>query len=81
MSDEILAVVREVLGRHTKERRLLSAPPADVSLYSLAIASVEMIGIVVELEDRFGCSIDDARMLELQTVADLVRVIASQAPR
>lgn len=78
MADDTLNVVREVLGRHTKEARLFTAPPAEVSLYALAIASVEMIGIVVELEDRFGCSIDDAWMFELQTVADLVRVITAQ---
>lgn len=75
---EVLAIVQDVLGRYTRSSRLRSAPPAEVSLYSLAIPSVEMIGIVVELEDRFGCSIDDAAMMQLQTVADLVRVIETR---
>lgn len=73
MVDRTLAVVREVLGRYTDEPRLASAPAEEVSLQSLAIASVDMIGIVIELEDRFGRVIDETRVFELVTVADLVR--------
>ena len=72
MDDAVLDIVRQVLSAHTQEPRLFSAPPAEVSLLSLSIPSVEMIGIVIELEDRFGRPIDELRMYELRTVADLV---------
>lgn len=75
MDDRVLIVVREVLSVYTKETRLLSAPPSEVSLQSLAIPSVDMIGIVIELEGRFGRVIDESRMHELRTIADLVRAL------
>jgi acyl carrier protein len=71
----VLETVREVLGAHTKDRRLFAAPPEEVSLQSLAIESVEMIGIVIELEDRFGRNIDEMRLHELHSLADLVRAL------
>jgi acyl carrier protein len=75
MGDRALATVREVLSPHTKDPRLTSAPPAEVSLQSLSIPSVDMIGIVIELEERFGHVIDESRMYELRTVADLVHAL------
>jgi len=75
MAEQVLEVVRTVLSAYTHEPRLLSAPPAEVSLLSLSIPSVEMIGIVIELEDRFGRAIDELRMHELRTVADLVHAL------
>jgi acyl carrier protein len=71
----ILETVREVLGEHTRETRLYDAPPAEVSLQSLGIASVDMIGIVIELEDRFGRNIDELRLHELHSLADLVTAL------
>jgi acyl carrier protein len=71
----ILETVREVLGAHTTESRLFDAPPSDVSLQSLGIASVDMIGIVIELEDRFGRNIDELRLHELHSLADLVTAL------
>jgi acyl carrier protein len=68
-------IVRQVLGRHTEAPRLLSADPALVSLHDLAIPSVDMIGIVIELEERFGRIIDESQMYELRTLADLVRAL------
>jgi acyl carrier protein len=70
-----LDVVRAVLGAHTTQRRLFDAPPNEVSLESLDIASVDMIGIVIELEDRFGRNIDDLRLHELHSLADLVNAL------
>jgi acyl carrier protein len=71
----ILETVRAVLGAHTTERRLFDAPPAEVALQSLGIASVDMIGIVIELEERFGHDIDDLRLHELHSLADLVNAL------
>jgi acyl carrier protein len=67
----VLSTVREVLAAHTTEPRLFTAPPDEVSLISLAIPSVEMIGILMELEDALGGVIDETRLYELQTLADL----------
>ncbi len=75
MSDRVLTIVRHVLSAHTNEPRLYGAPPEEVSLQSLAIPSVEMIGIVIELEDQFGRVIDEARVHDLRTIADVVRAL------
>jgi acyl carrier protein len=74
-TEDTLTIVRQVLGRYTQAPRLVSADPAEVSLHDLAIPSVDMIGIVIELEDRFGRIIDESRMHVLRTVADLVRAL------
>lgn|GEM_PF-3310898 len=73
---DVLRVVREVLSAYTKQPRLHTAPPEDVSLQSLEIASVDMIGVVIELEGRFGCAIDESRIHELWTIADLTLALA-----
>lgn len=71
----VLEIVREVLAAYTEEPRLTTAPPAEVSLQSLAIASVDMIGVVIELEERLGHAIDETRIHELRTIADLVEAL------
>jgi acyl carrier protein len=75
MGDKVLGIVRDVLATRTTEPRLFAAAPGEVSLQSLSIPSVEMIGIVIELEDRLGKAIDETRMYELRTVADLVAAL------
>jgi acyl carrier protein len=75
VSDDVLSVIREVLGSRTRDPRIHSAPAAEVSLHSLPIDSVEMIGVILELEERFGRVIDQAEMFELRTLADLVRAL------
>ncbi len=75
MNQALLQIVREVLAEATAEPRLLPAPPEEVSLVSLAIPSVEMIGVVIDLEDRLGRVIDQTQMYELRTVADLVHAL------
>ncbi|NOU31445.1 MAG: acyl carrier protein [Polyangiaceae bacterium] len=75
MNQALLQIVREVLAEATTEPRLLTAPPEEVSLVSLAIPSVEMIGVVIDLEDRLGRVIDQTQMYELRTVADLVHAL------
>lgn len=77
-STDVLGVVRDVLGAYTKQPRLHTAPPADVSLQSLDIASVDMIGVVIDLEERFGRAIDESRIHELRTVADLVGALEEE---
>lgn len=76
MREPTLEVVREILARYTTQPRLLTAPPDEVSLQSLDIASADMIGIIIDLEDRFARVIDETRIHELQTVADLARALA-----
>ena len=73
---DVLRVVRDVLSAYTDQPRLHSAQPEEVSIQSLEIASVDMIGVVIELEDRFSCAIDETRIHELRTIADLTAALA-----
>ena len=79
MAEDVLVVVREVLGSHTREPRLFEAPPGEVSLHALGISSVEMIGIMIDLEDRLGVTIDDLVVYDLATVGDLVAALDQRA--
>ncbi len=72
MNRPTLEIVREILSAHTNDPRLVQEDPRLVSLQSLAIPSVDMIGIVIDLEDRFGRPIDQARLHDLVTLHDLV---------
>jgi len=83
METSVLALVRKLLGNYTNDPRLHEADPASVTLQSLGIPSVEMIGIVIELEDTFNEPIDQSRLHELRTVADLVSALeaTSGTPR
>ncbi|HRG96302.1 MAG TPA: hypothetical protein PLR99_08645 [Polyangiaceae bacterium] len=72
MKPSTLEVVRAILSAHTSDPRLVDGDPRFVSLQSLAIPSVDMIGIVLDLEDRFGRPIDQARLHDLVTLHDLV---------
>ncbi len=56
---------------------------ADVELehdlYGLGIDSVTVLTLLAEIEDRFGCAIDETRLWNLTTVKDLVTVVAEEA--
>lgn len=75
MARDVLAVVRDILGQHSADPRLREAPPDQVSLQSLGIASVDMISIVIDLEEHFDRPIDQSRLHELRTLADLVAAL------
>lgn len=55
----------------------------DVTLTSslrddLALASLEAINLVMELEDNFGIVVDDAEITALETVGDLVSAVEAK---
>ncbi len=75
MAEPVLDVVRDILARHTADPRLREAPADEVSLQSLGIASVDMISIVIDLEERFDRPIDQSRLHELRTLADLAAAL------
>ncbi len=72
---DVLTVLRDVLSGYTDHPRLHTAPPDEISLQSLGIASVDMIGVVIELEERFGRAIDESHIHELRTLADLAAAL------
>ena len=75
MARNVLAVVRDILGQHLADPQLEEAPPDQVSLQSLGIASVDMISIVIDLEEHSDRPIDQTRLHELGTLADLVAAL------
>ncbi len=47
----------------------------DVWLQDLRLDSIEMMGLVVDLEDEFRVILDQRTLLELRTIADLLRTL------
>ena len=62
----------EALGRRTG-----SAPGREADLLTLGIDSVEMAGLVYEIEDAFRVKVDE-EVFDVQTIAELARYIGER---
>jgi acyl carrier protein len=73
--DELTAQVREVL---VETLRLDASPGLDDRLVEdLGAESVDLIGMVFELEDKLGREISDQDRLKMTTVRAIVDLLAS----
>lgn len=52
-------------------------PSSDASLGSLGMDSLKLVEVIFELETRLGIIADEERMATLQTVSDLIAMIAA----
>jgi acyl carrier protein len=78
MSDsEIFATVATILSAYLPKGG--AQPLSDSSSLpdDLGINSARMIDIVLELEDKFGISIQDSDMERMTTIGDVVRLVSN----
>jgi acyl carrier protein len=74
--DEILKGVFEVLSRYEGRGTNHSALTESTSLVDqLNINSARMVDIVIDLEEKFGITIDDTKLPQLETVSDVVSLV------
>ena len=52
---------------------------ADSKLPEIAVSSLDMVELVMELEERFNLTISEVRAENVQTIGDFVRVIQDPA--
>ena len=67
--DEIRTLVRLQLGAR-------EARAEDRIVEDLGAESLDIVGILAAVEDRFGVSLDETAIPEIRTVADLHRTVA-----
>ena len=70
MREKVLALLAESAGVTAEELNDDTRLVAD-----LVLTSFDLSDIVVAAEDEFGIAIPDSRFPEIQTVADVLRVI------
>jgi acyl carrier protein len=75
---EIMQDVLKVLSRYQK-RSGTSAPLTESTLLfkDLDIDSARLVDIVLDLEEKFGVTIDDSKLDEIKTVGDIVQLVDS----
>ena len=74
--DSILQGVFEVLSHYEGRGANRSALTESTSLVNeLNINSARMVDIVIDLEEKFGVTIDDAKMPKLEKVSDVVALV------
>ena len=73
IQEKILKLLSHFAGRGAKQ----TAVTESTTLNALDVNSARMIDIVLDLEDEFGMTIDDAKTPTLKTVGDLVNLIDS----
>ena len=73
IQEQVLKLLSRFAGRGAKQTALTES----TTLNELDVNSARMIDIVLDLEDEFGVTIDDAKTPTLKTIGDVVNLIDS----
>jgi acyl carrier protein len=71
--------VREFLSATLSVELECLQPDTSFSL-DLGLSSFDALQLVCDVEDRFGCTIPDDRVRDLQTVGDLITYLEAATP-
>lgn len=77
--NDLFPLFREI-AEEIEKRKLPDVSPNSV-IADLGIDSLAMMQIVGELESRLGVMIPDDQLVKLQTVNDLLNVVASRVQK
>lgn len=50
----------------------------DTSVYDLGMNSLDLASFIGDIEDEFGCIIEEEKMSNIETVKDLIEIIKSE---
>ena len=75
---ELSVSVINALRPFTPGRKSADINPSMKLVVDLDINSARLVDIVLELEDRFGISIEDSAMDEFLTVGDVIDLVDSR---
>lgn len=74
MSDkEIFIKLKNIIKPYLEEGYEIRLD-SDISR-NLGVKSIDLIKIIVDIEDIFKCSINDADMLNIRSIEDMIRLI------
>lgn len=80
MSDEtLLEGIRAIARKHLRYEGPLE--PETPLVESMQLDSVRMVMLLVEVEDHFGVSLEDADEAEIRTVGQLMDALRERLPR
>lgn len=68
---DVLTEIRKVL----KERGVSKQVDLNTEFKSLGLDSLDLMDLVIEAEKKFGIQISDDKLMDIKTVADLVKII------
>lgn len=71
MKDKILSVIKEVATKQKINIKLDSQTLA-VDFKKLGIDSINVLGIIVAIEDKVGFRLDDAELMKIKTINQLI---------
>ena len=76
----VASALEEIVRRYApKNRAALPLTPQTHLTDDAGIDSPRMIDIVLEVEDRFGVSLEDVDVQKTRTIGDLLNLIAGRA--
>ncbi|WP_426605665.1 acyl carrier protein [Spiroplasma endosymbiont of Glossina fuscipes fuscipes] len=68
---DVLTEIRKVL----KERGVSKQVDLNTEFKALVLDSLDLMDLVIEAEKKFGIKISDDKLMDIKTVADLVKII------
>ncbi|WP_231918043.1 MULTISPECIES: acyl carrier protein [unclassified Spiroplasma] len=68
---DVLTEIRKVL----KERGVSKQVDLNTEFKALGLDSLDLMDLVIEAEKKFGIKISDDKLMDIKTVADLVKII------
>lgn len=71
MRNEIISIIKEVASKQ-KVHINLDAATLDKPFKELGIDSINVLGIIVAIEDKVGCRLDDSTLSGIKTINQLV---------
>jgi acyl carrier protein len=75
---EMISVVADAIRAISSKAREASIVPGSLLLEDLALDSLDLVAVIVDIQDRFGVEIDPDEIANLRTVEDLVASINRQ---
>lgn len=77
--NQIIETLREIVSPYTEEQRSLADLNEDTDFIAdLKINSASLVDIVLDIEEKFGISIDNDSMSRMLTVKTTVEIIESK---
>lgn len=78
---EITSAIAESIRKVSAKAREVSIRPDSLLLEDLALDSLDLVAVVIELQDRFSIEIDPDDVTAIRTVGDLTESLTRELRR
>lgn len=76
---QVTAAIALCVRQAARVKPHVAIEPETRLVEDLAIDSLDLVGVYLQIQDEFGVDIDDQDVPGLRTVADLARYVASRS--